>query len=249
MARSIDLQYYANPTRFLRLCGVAIPWLAALTIGTVGVGLYLALFASPADYQQGESVRIMYVHVPSAWMALFCYVSLAIAAAVGLIWRHTLADLAARATAPIGAAFTFLALVTGSLWGKPMWGAWWVWDARLTSVLVLFFLYLGYMALNNAFDDAQRGSRTSAILALVGLVNIPIIKFSVDWWNTLHQPASVVRVDGPAIHSSMLWPLLLMAVGFTTYYLWVLLVRVRGEIIANKIRALRMREAHAATSV
>jgi heme exporter protein C len=204
----------------------------------------MALFASPADYQQGEAVRIMYVHVPSAWMAMFCYSSMAVAAAVGLIWKHPLADLAAKATAPIGACFTFLALLTGSLWGKPMWGTWWVWDARLTSVLVLFFLYLGYIALNNAFDDPSRGAKASSILVLVGFVNVPIIKFSVDWWNTLHQPASIARVGGPAIDASMLWPLLMMAAGFTTYYLWVLLVRMRGEIVAGKIRALRLRQVH-----
>ena len=162
---------------------------------------------------------------------------------MALIWKHPLAGLAARATAPIGAAFTFLALVTGSLWGKPMWGTWWVWDARLTSVLVLFFLYLGYMALDNAFDDPGRGAKASSILALVGFVNVPIIKFSVDWWNTLHQPSSVVKMGGPAIHPSMLTPLLLMGLAFTTYYVWVLLIRIRREIIATKIRALQMRQA------
>ncbi|TVR95928.1 MAG: heme ABC transporter permease [Rhodospirillales bacterium] len=235
---------FANPNRFLRWSGRLLPWLAAATILLFGVGLYLALIASPPDYQQGESVRIMYVHVPAAWMALFCYVAMAGAAAVGLIWRHPLADIVAKASAPIGAAFTLLALVTGALWGKPMWGTWWVWDARLTSVLVLFFLYLGYIALNSAFDDPGRGARASAILALVGLVNVPIIKFSVDWWYTLHQPASVIRAGGPAIHPSMLWPLLLMAAAFTCYYLWVLAVRVRGEIVAHKIRALRLRQAY-----
>ena len=235
---------FANPNRFARLSRAVEPWLAGLTAVLLGAGLYTALFASPPDYQQGESVRIMYVHVPAAWMALFCYTNMAVAAAVGLIWKHPVADLAAKATAPIGACFTFLALLTGSLWGKPMWGTWWVWDARLTSMLVLFFLYLGYMALNNAFDDPDRGTRGSSILALVGLVNVPVIKFSVDWWYTLHQPASVVRMDGPSIHSSMLWPLGLMAAGFTTYYLWVLLVRLRGEIVANKIRALRLRQVH-----
>jgi len=233
---------FANPNRFARLSRTFEPWLAGLTVVLLGAGLYLALFASPPDYQQGESVRIMYVHVPAAWMALFCYTNMAIAAAVGLIWKHPVADLAAKATAPIGACFTFLALLTGSLWGKPMWGTWWVWDARLTSMLVLFFLYLGYMALNSAFDDPARGVRASSILALVGFVNVPIIKFSVDWWYTLHQPASIVRMDGPSIHASMLWPLGLMAGAFTTYYLWVLLVRVRGEIIANKIRVLRLRQ-------
>jgi heme exporter protein C len=235
---------FANPNRFMRLSQWAVPWFAWLTVVLLAAGLYMALFASPADYQQGEAVRIMYVHVPSAWMAMFCYSSMAVAAAVGLIWKHPLADLAAKATAPIGACFTFLALLTGSLWGKPMWGTWWVWDARLTSVLVLFFLYLGYIALNNAFDDPSRGAKASSILVLVGFVNVPIIKFSVDWWNTLHQPASIARVGGPAIDASMLWPLLMMAAGFTTYYLWVLLVRMRGEIVAGKIRALRLRQVH-----
>jgi heme exporter protein C len=235
---------FANPNRFMRLSQRAVPWFAWLTVVLLAAGLYMALFASPADYQQGEAVRIMYVHVPSAWMAMFCYSSMAVAAAVGLIWKHPLADLAAKATAPIGACFTFLALLTGSLWGKPMWGTWWVWDARLTSVLVLFFLYLGYIALNNAFDDPARGVKASSILVLVGFVNVPIIKFSVDWWNTLHQPASIARVGGPAIDASMLWPLLMMAAGFTTYYLWVLLVRMQGEIVAGKIRALRLRQVH-----
>ena len=236
---------FANPTRFLKFADAVQPWIAGATVILLAAGLYLGLFASPADYQQGETVRIMYVHVPSAWMALFCYTSLAIACAVALIWKHPLADLAAKATAPIGASFTFLALATGSLWGKPMWGTWWVWDARLTSVLVLFFLYLGYMALNNAFDDPGRGAKASSILALVGFVNVPIIKFSVEWWNTLHQPSSVVKMGGPAIHPSMLTPLLLMGLGFTTYYLWVLLVRIRGEVTQGKVRALLMRRAQA----
>ncbi len=234
---------FANPTRFLRFAAVVQPWIAWITVILFSLGLYLGLVASPADYQQGETVRMMYVHVPSAWMALFCYTGLAAACAVALIWKHPLAELAAKATAPIGASFTFLALVTGSLWGKPMWGAWWVWDARLTSMLVLLFLYLGYMALNNAFDDPGRGAKSSSILALVGFVNVPIIKFSVDWWNTLHQPASVVKMGGPAIHGSILAPLLVMSVAFTTYYLWVLLIRIRQEVTANKVRALQMRQA------
>jgi heme exporter protein CcmC len=236
---------YANPTRFMKLSAALLPWIGSATAVLTVAGLYLALFASPPDYQQGETVRIMYVHVPAAWMGMFCYVSMAIAAAVGLIWRHPLAELAAKATAPIGAAFTFLALVTGSLWGRPMWGTWWVWDGRLTSVLILFFLYLGYMALVEAFDDPGRGMKAGAILALVGCVNIPIIKFSVDWWNTLHQPASVVRMGGPSIDASMLAPLLVMAAAFTCYYLWVLLLRLRSEILAGKIRAMRQRLARA----
>jgi len=238
--------YFANPRRFMKLATVLSPWLAGATVVLAAAGLYLGLFASPADYQQGETVRIMYVHVPAAWMSLFCYVGLAISAAVGLIWKHPVADVAARATAPIGACFTFLALLTGSLWGKPMWGAWWVWDARLTSVLVLFFLYLGYMALNSAFDDPQRGSKASAILAMVGLVNVPIIKFSVDWWNTLHQPASIVRMDGPTIHPAMLWPLFLMIGAFTAYYLWVLMLRMRRELTETRLRARRQIQAEEA---
>jgi len=238
------IQRFANPNRFMRLSAAVVPWMAGATVILGAAGLYLGLFQAPADYQQGESVRIMYVHVPAAWMALFCYTSLAAASATALIWKHPLADLAARSTAPIGICFTFLALVTGSLWGKPMWGTWWVWDARLTSVLVLFFLYLGYMALVNAFDDPARGAKAAAVLALVGFVNVPIIKFSVDWWNSLHQPSSVLKLGGPSIHPSMLAPLLLMALAFTTYYFWVLLVRLRAEIISTKIRAVRLRQVH-----
>ena len=238
------IQRFANPNRFMRLSAALVPWMAGATVIFGAAGLYLGLFQAPADYQQGESVRIMYVHVPAAWMALFCYTSMAAASATALIWKHPLADLAARSTAPIGICFTFLALITGSLWGKPMWGTWWVWDARLTSVLVLFFLYLGYMALVNAFDDPARGAKAAAVLALVGFVNVPIIKFSVDWWNSLHQPASVLKLGGPSIHPSMLAPLLLMALAFTTYYFWVLLVRLRAEILSTKIRAVRLRQVH-----
>jgi len=237
------LHRFANPTRFQRLSKKIEPWVLVLMLLTMGSGLYFALFSSPVDYQQGHTVRIMYIHVPAAWMALFCYTAMAIAAAISLIWKHGLADIAVKATAPVGAAFTFLALVTGSLWGKPMWGTWWVWDARLTSVLVLFFLYLGYMALRDAFDDPARGAKSSAILVLVGFVNVPIIKFSVDWWNTLHQPASVIRMDGPTIHADMLVPLLLMAFAFKFYYLWVMLVRIRQELMAQRIRALKHMQA------
>ena len=236
---------FANPTRFLKLISALQPWAMGLSVLSLAAGLYFALIVSPADYQQSETVRIMYVHVPASWMAMFCYSALAVAAAVGLIWRHLTAFVVARATAPIGAAFTFLALATGSLWGKPMWGTWWVWDARLTSVLILLFLYLGYMALEGAFDDRSRGARAAAILAIVGAVNVPIIKFSVDWWNTLHQPASVVKIDGPAIHSSMLTPLLLMAIGYTAFYFWVMFVRVRAEFNDARIQALRLRQTEA----
>jgi heme exporter protein C len=234
------MQRFANPARFQRLASAVLPWSTGVAAALFILGLWLALARSPADYQQGETVRIMYIHVPSAWMALFVYTNLAIASAVALVWKHPLADLAAKAMAPIGAVFTLLCLVTGSLWGRPMWGTWWVWDARLTSVLILFFLYLGHIALTNAFDDPVRGSRAAAVLALVGAVNVPIIKFSVDWWNTLHQPASVVRMSGPAIDPSMLAPLLVMAFAFMLYFVSVLIVRMKAELAARKLRALRV---------
>ncbi len=242
----VSLHRFANPTRFMRLSGAVLPWVVGGAAICFPVGLYLALIASPPDYQQGETVRIMYVHVPAAWMALFVYTAMAAASAVALIWRHPLADLAAKSCAPIGAGFTLIALVSGSLWGQPMWGTWWVWDARLTSVLILFFLYLGHIALFDAYDDPTKGARAAAILALVGFVNVPIIKFSVDWWNTLHQPASVVKMSGPSIDASMLWPLLIMALAFKLYFAAVVLVRIRGEILAARIRALRMAQVQTA---
>ena len=236
----VALHRFANPARFLRISAAILPWSAAATLLLLGAGLYFALFDSPPDYQQGETVRIMYVHVPSAWLSLMIYSVMAGASAVALIWRHPVAELTAQAAAPVGCIFTALCLVTGSLWGQPEWGTWWVWDARLTSVLVLFFLYLGYIALVNAFDDPTRGARAGAILALVGVVNLPIIKFSVDWWNTLHQPASVFRLGGPTISLSMLLPLLIMAVAFTVMFFWLWLIRIRSAIVARKLRALRL---------
>jgi heme exporter protein C len=238
-----------NPTRFMRWSGALLPYLAGVTAALLGLGLVLALFVAPADYQQGDAVRIMYVHVPAAYMATLVYAVMALASAVALIWRDPLADIAAQAAAPLGAGFTFVALVSGSLWGEPMWGTWWVWDARLTSVLVLFFLYLGYIALVNAFDDPGRGARSGAILALVGAVDLPIVKFSVDWWNTLHQPASLMRLDGPTIAPSMLWPLLVMALGFTLLFATLLLVRMRTALMAAKLRALKMAEIARADDV
>jgi heme exporter protein C len=209
-------------------------------LAAILLALYFGIFDSPADYQQGETVRIMYVHVPAAWMALFTYTVMALASGSFLIWKHPLADLSAQAAAPIGAGFTAIALVTGALWGQPMWGTWWVWDARLTSVLILFFLYLGYMALVNGFDDPERGSRMGAILALVGFVNVPIIKFSVDWWNTLHQPASISRLDAPAIDPSMLTPLLLMAIGFKLFFISILIVRIKIQLLKKRIRSIQL---------
>jgi heme exporter protein C len=240
---------FANPARFQRLAGAVLPWSAAATVALFAAGLWYALVHSPADYQQGETVRIMYVHVPSAWMAMFVYANLAVAGAIGLVWKHPLADLAAKAMAPIGATFTALCLVTGSLWGQPMWGTWWVWDARLTSVLVLLFLFLGHIALTNAFDDATRGARAAAVLALVGVVNLPIIKFSVDWWNTLHQPASITRLDAPAVHPAMLTPLLLMALAYFFYFITVAILRIRAEIAARKLRNLRLAQSVDAPAV
>jgi heme exporter protein C len=231
---------FANPTRFMRLSAAALPWCGWLTLAVLASGLYLALIVAPPDYQQGEAVRIMYVHVPAAWMALSVYLFIAVASGVALVSRHPLAEIAARSAAPIGAAFTFVCLVTGSLWGRPMWGTWWVWDARLTSVLVLFFLYLGYIALVNGFDDPTRGARAGSVLALVGVVNLPIIKFSVDWWNTLHQPASVLRLGAPAIALSMLMPLLVMAGGFMLLFLTLLMLRMRTGLNERKALALRL---------
>ena len=236
-SRRTNLHRFANPGRFQRTAGAVQPWLSAFTVLAFALGLPLALVFSPPDYQQGESVRIMYVHVPAAWVALFGYLFLAGSAFSLLVWRHPLAAVLGRAAAPVGAGFTFLALATGSLWGKPMWGTWWVWDARLTSVLVLLFLYLGYVALLHAFDDEQRGERAAAVLALVGVVNLPIIKFSVDWWNTLHQPASVLRLDGPTIDPSMLHPLLVMAIAYTALFFLVVLMRARAELLAARTRS------------
>jgi len=233
----------ANPNRFMRFSGAVLPWTGALAVLLLAGGLYWGLAVAPADHQQGETVRIMFVHVPSAWMAMFTYTFIAIASVVSLIWRHSLADVAAKAAAPIGAAFTFLALATGSLWGKPMWGAWWVWDARLTSVLVLFFLYLGYIALWQSIEEPARAGRAAAVLAIVGFVNIPIIKYSVDWWNTLHQPASVARLDGPAIHPSILYPLLTMGIAFTVLFVVLELMAMRAEVLRRRIRTMRLAEA------
>ena len=234
---------FANPTRFMAWSGRLVPWLTGVTVAAMTVGLYLAWFVAPPDYQQGETIRIMFIHVPAAWLSMFCYTVIAIAALGTLVWRHPLADVSARAAAPIGAAFAFIALVTGSLWGKPMWGTWWVWDARLTSVLILFVMYLGLIALWRAFDDPARAAKPVAILALVGFINIPIIKFSVDWWNTLHQPASVFRFDGPTIHASMLWPLLAMAVAFGLLFLTLHLVAMRNEVMRRRVRAAQLRSA------
>jgi heme exporter protein C len=236
---------FANPTRFIALADRLVPWLAAISALVLAGGLYMS-FAAPADYQQGNTVRIMYIHVPFAWLSMLCYSLMAVSALGTLVWRHPLADVALKSAAPIGAVFTALALVTGSIWGKPMWGTWWVWDARLTSVFVLFLMYLGIIALTRALEDVGRAAWAAAIITLVGFVNIPIIKFSVDWWNTLHQPASVFRLDGPTIDPSLLRPLLVMAVGFTVLFLALHLTAMRTEIRRRRVATMRRIAARSA---
>ena len=221
------------------LSGKFLPWLAAATLAALAAGLYLG-FTTPPDYQQGTTVRMMFVHVPAAWCAMMAYGLMALASVIGLVNRHPLADVAARTAAPLGAVFTALGLITGSLWGRPMWGAWWVWDGRLTSFLLLLFLYLGYIALSSAIEDETRSARACAILAIVGAVNLPIIEFSVDWWTTLHQGESILRKGGPLIAPVFLWPLALMALGYTLlfYSLWI--VRIRTEILNRRARTLML---------
>jgi heme exporter protein C len=233
----------ANPAVFLMLTGRVLPWLGGVSLLLLGAGLYLAFFVAPPDYQQGETVRIMYIHVPAAWLAMFAYAVMTSASLGVLVWRHPLADAAQKTAATLGASFTFICLVTGSLWGKPMWGTYWVWDARLTSMLVLFLLYLGLVALRQTMEDSPRGARIAAIMTLVGFVDIPIIKYSVDWWNTLHQPASVIRIGGPTIAPAMLWPLLVMALGATTLFLTLHLMAIRNEILRRRVARLALQAA------
>ena len=237
----IDL---ANPTRFLALVQRVLPWLAVLTALALALGFVLAAIA-PDDYQQGATVKIMFIHVPNAWLSMFVWGVMSVAALGTLVWRHPLADVAQKAAAPLGACFTFLALVTGSLWGRPMWGTYWEWDARMTSVLVLFLLYLGIIALWRAVEDPARAGRAAAIMTLVGAINIPIIKFSVDWWNTLHQPASVFRLGGPTIATSLLYPLLMMGIAFMLLFVTLLLAAMRNEILKRRIRTLQLMQAAA----
>jgi heme exporter protein C len=239
---SRSMSSLANPKRFLDFSGAALPWVGVLAGLLLAVGFYWSLVIAPADYQQGESVRIMFVHVPAAWLSLFVYGLIATASFVGLVFSHPLADVAAKAAAPFGAAFTALALITGSLWGKPMWGTYWVWDARLTSELVLLFIYFGYMALWSAIEDPVRAGRAAAVLAIVGAVDLPIIHFSVDWWhwNTLHQPASVFRMGGPAMDAAYLWPLGIMALGYTVFFVWLWLIGMRTEIWQRRLRSALM---------
>jgi len=232
----IDL---ANPQRFLALARWLVPVFAVLAFVLLAAGLALG-FRAPADYQQGETVRIMYIHVPAAWLALGIYTLMAVAALGTLVWRHPLADVAAKAAAPIGAAFCLICLVTGALWGRPMWGAYWVWDARLTSMLVLLLLYLGVLALWRAIEEPGQAGRAVAILTLVGFLNVPVVKFSVDWWNTLHQPASVFRLDGPTIHPAILTPLIVTTLGFAALFVALHLAAMRNEILRRRVRIMRL---------
>jgi heme exporter protein C len=227
----------ANPTRFLKLSGAVQPYLYGLSALALLVGLGLGLSA-PDDYQQGSTVRIMFIHVPFAWLSMMAWTVMSASALGTLVWRHPLADIAVKAAAPIGAVFTALALITGSIWGRPMWGTWWVWDARLTSVFILFLMYLGLIALTRALADPGRSAKPAAILVLVGFINIPIIKFSVDWWNTLHQPASVLRADGPTMPAAYLWPLLISAIGFTLLFFALHLTAMRNEILRRRVASL-----------
>lgn len=234
--------FLSNPERFMAFSRWAAPMFGAIALILALAGLWLG-FTAPEDYQQGDTVRIMFIHVPAAWMSMFVYACLAGASFLSLVFRHALADAAAKAAAPLGAAFTFLALVTGSLWGRPMWGAWWVWDARMTSVLVLLLFYLAYMALRASLDDELKAARAAAILALVGAVNLPIVKFSVDWWNTLHQGASVFRKGGPAMTSEFLWPLLLMGLAYTAAFGSLWLVGIRAQVWRRRAEAAALRAA------
>jgi heme exporter protein C len=233
---------FANPKRFMDASGQVLPWLASAAAIFLALGLTLG-FTAPPDYQQGDTVRIMFIHVPAAWVAMMAYGLMALASLIGLVNRHPLADVAAKTAAPLGALFTALALITGSLWGRPMWGTYWVWDARLTSFLILLLLYLGYIALWNAIEDETRAARACAILALVGVVNLPIIEFSVDWWNTLHQGESIIRMGGPLIAGVFLWPLGLMALGYTLLFATLWTIRIRTEILERRARALMMQAA------
>lgn len=230
----MSLYRYASPATFYPLAGRLVPWFAALAVVLTAVGLYLSFFVAPTDFQQGEGYRIIFIHVPAAWMSMFIYIVMAFWSAIGLAWNTRLSFVMARALAPTGAMFTFLALWTGALWGKPMWGAWWVWDARLTSELILLFLYVGYMALQAAIDDPRRADRAGALLNLVGVINVPIIYFSVKWWNTLHQGASVSLTRAPSMAQVMLWGMLIMALAAWMYTIAVALARARTLILERE---------------
>ena len=234
---------FSSPATFYPLAGKLIPWFTVAAVALIAVGLYMSFFVAPTDYKQGEGYRIIFVHVPAAWMSMFIYLVMAAWSAIGLVFNTRLSAMMARALAPTGAMFTFLALWTGAFWGKPMWGTWWVWDARLTSELILFFLYIGFMALTSAIDDPRRADRAGAILALVGVVNIPIIYYSVKWWNTLHQGATIRIGEESSMGTTMLITMLIMALGFWMYSIAVALSRVRSGILERERNATWVAEA------
>ncbi len=231
----------ANPLQFQRFTEKFQPVTLSLAITMLFIGLFYSFFKSPPDYLQGETVRIMYIHVPCAWFSLMVYSIIAICGFVSIIFKHTLAFIIAKSCAPIGACFTLATLLTGSIWGKPTWGTWWVWDARLTSELVLLIIYAGLIILNNAFEDKSKGERYASILAIFGLINLPIIKWSVDWWSTLHQPASISKFSSPSIDSAMLIPLFVMTISLFFFFISTLLIRIKGEIIQRKIDVIKFR--------
>ncbi|HHH39105.1 MAG TPA: heme ABC transporter permease [Sedimenticola sp.] len=233
-SRLINWFKFSSPATYYPLAGRLVPLFSLIAVVLIGIGLYMSFFVAPTDYKQGEGYRIIFVHVPAAWMSMFIYVIMAAWSGLGLVFNTRLSAMMATALAPTGAMFAFLALWTGAFWGKPMWGTWWVWDARLTSELILLFLYMGFMALQGAIDDPRRADRAGAILALVGVVNVPIIYYSVKWWNTLHQGASVSITKGSSMGETMLWTMLIMTLGFWAYAIAVSLARVRTIILERE---------------
>ena len=233
----------SNPLRFQKLADKILPYALLLAILNFLLGLYFAFFQSPPDYLQGETVRIMYVHVPCAWLSLMIYGIMAVCSFISIVFKHTLADIISRSCAPIGACFTLATLMTGSIWGKPTWGTWWVWDARLTSELILFFIYIGHILISNAYEDKIKGDRNAAILTLLGIVNLPVIKWSVDWWNTLHQPASISKFSSPSIDIAMMTPLIFMSIAFLSFFTSLILLRIKGEILIRKIDIIKFSRA------
>ncbi|MBF91726.1 MAG: heme transporter HemC [Rickettsiales bacterium] len=234
---------FSNPLRFQKLADKILPYALLLAVMNFLLGLYFAFFQSPPDYLQGETVRIMYVHVPCAWLSLMIYSIMAVCSFISIVFKHTLADIISRSCAPVGACFTLATLITGSIWGKPTWGTWWVWDARLTSELILFFIYVGHILISNAYEDKIKGDRNAAILTLLGIVNLPVIKWSVDWWNTLHQPASISKFSSPSIDVAMMTPLIFMSIAFLSFFISLILLRIKGEILIRKIDIIKFSRA------
>ena len=231
---------FANPSNFQKFSEKIFPFCNLITIIFLIIGLYFSFFKSPPDYLQGETVRIMYIHVPCAWLSLMIYSIMAICSFISIVFKHTLADIISRSCAPIGACFTLATLITGSIWGKPTWGTWWVWDARLTSELILLFIYIGHILISNAYENKKKGDKYASILTLIGIINLPIIKWSVDWWNTLHQPASISKFSSPSIDESMIYPLIFMSISLISFFISSILLRIKGEILIRKIEIIKL---------